>query len=117
MTTRTIVVLLPAGSAAVPLTLPGAQVRRYRDAAELRELLRAADEAFVLCSDGLPRPDADALAVLIRELGRTVIEVRGERWDGASPSPLSAACRGVISGFGLAGVRAAVALLQREAVA
>ena len=114
MTTRTVVVLLPAGSAEAFRLAFGGQARRYRDAAEIREVLSGADHAFVLCSDGLADKDALGLAALIRELGRTVIEVRGEPWDGASPSPLSAACRGVISGFGLAGVRAAAALFQRE---
>ena len=116
MMTRTIVVLVPAGSAEALGGAFGGQVRHYRDAAEVREVLSGADHAFVLCGDGLAEKDALGLAALIRELGRTAIEVRGEPWDGVSASPLSAACRGVISGFGLAGVRAAAALLLREAV-
>ena len=42
----------------------------------------------------------------------TCIEVRSARWDGTSPSPLSAACRGVISGFGTRAIATAVSLVS-----
>ena len=52
------------------------------------------------------------IADAIRIVNITAIEVRCDRWDGFTPSRLSAACRGVISGFGMAGVPAALAILR-----
>lgn len=69
----------------------------------------------VLVSDGLAAGTESVVAAAIRLRGQPVIEVRAGRWDGVSPSPLSAACRGVISGFGVAGVTAAAHLLASEA--
>ena len=63
-------------------------------------------------SDGLSAADEATIADAVRARTGQTIEVRSERWDGETPSPLSAACRGVISGFGAAGaVRAIEALL------
>jgi hypothetical protein len=52
------------------------------------------------------------VASAVTASGRPCIEVRSERWDGESPSPLSAACRGVISGFGVDAARQAAAALE-----
>lgn len=83
--------------------------------AEVAEALRtAAFDAAVLVSDGFHAAGIELAAEAARSCGRPVIEVRRERWDGHSPSPLSGACRGVISGFGTDGVRAAVELLWSE---
>ena len=74
--------------------------------------LKATDAPAVIVSDGMDIEDLEALAIVVRERPGQCIEVRFERWDGESPSPLSAACRGVISGFGPNGVRQAVAVLS-----
>ena len=70
--------------------------------------------AFVIWSDELNPGETDGLAEAVRASGKRCIEVRAERWDGRTPSPLSAACTGVISGFGANGVRAAITLLSTE---
>ncbi len=114
MTERAVVILLPGSAAGTLAATAGTTVRLYRDVSELRAALEDGDGPFVLCSDGLDPVELTAAAALIGELGLSVVEVRSERWDGASPSPLSAACRGVVSGFGPAGVAAAAALLRRE---
>ena len=68
----------------------------------------------MLASDGLAPAGEAAVAAAIVRAGVRVIEVRAARWDGRTHSALSAACRGVISGFGIvAGVKAAVALTPR----
>jgi 3-dehydroquinate dehydratase len=93
---------------------PGVTVVGYSTVREAVEGLQTPADAAVLYS-GLPPESQPALAAAVREGGRPVIEVRGERWDGETQSELSAACRGVISGFGFGGVAAAIALLGREA--
>ena len=72
-------------------------------------------DAAVLVSDRFTADEIAQIAGAIATLGKPVIEVRSTRWDGESPSPLSAACRGVIAGFGDAGAAAAVRLLQTQA--
>lgn len=55
---------------------------------------------------------ADEIATLEKHLladgERRCIAVLARKWDGFEPVPLVAACRGIISGFGLAGVAAAL---------
>jgi hypothetical protein len=84
------------------------------DAASLAEAVRAGSRPLVLISDGLDAAGLEALAAAVGESGRPCIEVRSERWDGQSPSPLSAACRGVIAGFGVAAAHQAAALLATQ---
>jgi len=67
---------------------------------------------FVIWADAVSVEDIPRLVDAVIASGRPCIEVRAERWDGRTPSPLSAACNGVISGFGVSGVRAACALLR-----
>lgn len=105
---RQLIVVAPA-SAAGGLALQGAALRLYHTASEAAAALQAPGwDAAVLLSDAIPPAEEPALATAVRAAGRPVIEVRRERWDGETWSPLTAVCRGVISGFGLAGVAAAV---------
>ncbi len=106
-----ILVLFPEGS--LPAELPAVvEAVAYAGADGLANGLARDFAAAVLVSDGLLADDLEQAAEAVRGCGRPVIEVRSERWDGATSSPLSAACRGVISGFGPAGVQAAVALAR-----
>lgn len=73
--------------------------------------LRASDAPAVVVTDGLDAEDLDSLTNAIRERGAPCIEVRMVRWDGETQSPVSGACRGVVSGFGMDGVGRAVELL------
>ena len=108
-------VLAPAQAAATISVHPGIEVVIYSSGHEAAATLARSAFAAILVSDGLAESElADVATAVAGRTGR-VIEVRAERWDGASFSPLSAACRGVISGFGSAGVAAALALLEREA--
>lgn len=90
---------------------PGAEGVALGHAADLSNATRAFD-ALVIASDGFAAEAIETLAAAVREDGRQCIEVRADRWDGQSPSPLSAACRGVISGFGDGGVLAAVRVIS-----
>jgi len=107
-----VLVLAPPGALAAP---PGARLVACQGAREVAAALAVGREPAVLLSDGLDEAGQQTVAAAVRASGRPVVEVRGVRWDGETQSPLSAACRGVISGFGNAGVAAAVALIEREA--
>ena len=105
-------VILPPGAA--PLSLPdGVEVRHCATAAEITAALTAATGDVVLCVGGLGEDPGVADAV--SGVDGTVIQVELESWDGETHSPVSAACAGVIAGFGTAGIVAAVALLSARA--
>jgi len=99
-----VAVIVPAGMAAGGATV-------YATLGEVLAALRGEGPA-VVCTDGLGGGWLEAVAAAIRERAGPVIEVRSERWDGVTHSPVSAACRGVISGFGASGVAAAVGVLS-----
>ncbi|MFN0095744.1 MAG: hypothetical protein ACKVVT_13330 [Dehalococcoidia bacterium] len=112
-----ILVIVPQEIAHDAVSDPAVKVRGYRTFQDVLAALGAPADAVVLLSDLVPETNRMIIAGAVKQGGRPVIEVRSERWDGESDSPLSAACRGVISGFGLAGIEAAVALLRRERAA
>jgi hypothetical protein len=109
-----VLVIAPAGAPGLPSTI-GAAVVEYATPAEAVEALTGATGPVVLWSDGLPAGSLDEVATAVRAASSPCIEVRGERWAGFTHSPLSGASRGVIAGFGAAGVVAAVDLLASEA--
>lgn len=112
-----ITVYIPAEVTWLGPLSPSTEMVRFAAAAEVVWALASGGGPVVLLSDGLTASDVAAIADAVRRSSRAVIEVRSERWDGQTESELSAACRGVISGFGLDGIAAAVALLEREAAA
>lgn len=73
--------------------------------------LKAASMPAIVCTDGLAPEDLVPLAAAISTHAAPCIEVRAAAWDGESESPVAAVCRGVISGFGMNGVRRATELL------
>jgi hypothetical protein len=93
----------------------GARIVGYGTADEAVAALGAAAGPAVLWSDGIAADRLEEAAGAVRGRSGAVIEVRGEGWDGETFSPLSAACRGVISGFGAAGVSEALRLLASMA--
>ncbi|KAA0226618.1 hypothetical protein EDM76_12805 [bacterium] len=105
-----ILVLAPEGMATDPVA--GCDVVACRSVGEIARALAGEFAAAVLVSDGLPAADLEQAAGVVRACRFPVIEVRSERWDGTAYSPLSAACRGVISGFGAAGIVAAAGLAR-----
>jgi 3-dehydroquinate dehydratase len=107
-----VLVLAPLGAHVPPNARRALRIARYRNAPDLIAALAGTFECAVLWSDGLHGSELEAVATAVRECERPVIEVESERWDGFSHSPLSAACKGVISGFGFAGVEAAAHLLR-----
>ncbi len=107
-----VLVLVPTGT--TPGEWPaGCDVVTYSGADDVGSALAGTFDAAVVMSDGIPDASLAVVAAAVSACGRPAIEVRSERWDGASHSPLSAACRGVISGFGMAGIREAVKALDR----
>ena len=75
--------------------------------------MAASADEVVLISDGCSEPLRSELAALVRAMDVRVIEVRGGAFDDHG-NPLSAACAGVVAGFGVeAGLKAALGALQR----
>jgi 3-dehydroquinate dehydratase len=105
-----VIVAAPREISGLPVS---AEVAWLADVSRMESVLNE-HEAAVLVSDGFDDVASGRLAEVIGQTGRGVIEVRAQRWDGETPSPVSAACRGVISGFGDAGILAAVRLLLSE---
>jgi hypothetical protein len=62
----------------------------------------------VVVLDDLSEAEAVALQGMLADSARASIAVLLRRWDGFEPLPLAASCRGIISGFGIAGVGAAI---------
>lgn len=110
-----ITLLVPLALGVPPEFAERAVVVRYTTVADIQAAMASGTGPVVLLSDGLSDSNVTTAADAVRAAAMTVIEVRSERWDGASYSELSAACRGVISGFGADGILAALALLEREA--
>lgn len=105
-----LIVIIPAAAPA-PAFPAGATVVRWVDVATLLSALeRDGASPCILVTDGLHADTEAAVAGAVRAREGTVIEVRSARWDGETASPVSAACRGVISGFGLRGLEVAVSL-------
>ena len=105
-----VLILLPAGATPPPLP-EGVDIRTCATATEVVAALAAATGDVVLCLDGSGGDTAEVAAAAAAVDG-TVIEVKQGAWDGETPEAVSAACAGVIAGFGIAGVSAAVALLR-----
>ena len=105
----TVLVLVPQGAdVSVPA---GTRFASFADADAAAAALAAHEGPAVILSDSLDAAGAESVAKAVRSGGHPVIEVRSERWDGTTWSPLSAACRGVIAGFGTRAVTAAVTIL------
>ena len=104
-----VLVLVPVGWAG-PAGEGQGELIEYQGWREAVSRLRADPRPAVLWSDRLSQSDLPTVAAAVRLRQAPVIEVRAARWDGETPSSLSAACRGVISGFAEAGIGAAVRL-------
>ncbi|GAB4331029.1 MAG: hypothetical protein Kow0010_16180 [Dehalococcoidia bacterium] len=121
---RRVLVIVPEGAvdeaeerARADVSLLELYFAAYNAARSVADELRSDFDAAVLMTDAVPPADADVVAKAVKRAARPVIEVQGRRWDGMESSPISAACRGVISGFGVDGVVAAVRLLEQDAAA
>lgn len=67
------------------------------------------EDGAVIVLDALNVDEIATLEKLLLAAGeRRCIAVLARKWDGFEPVPLAAACRGIISGFGVAGVTAAL---------
>lgn len=109
-------VIVPHGSLPADGSLgAGCQVVEWHVPDDIIRALGSRDEevaAVVLGSDGLADTALPGVIAAIADCGLPVVEVRGAQWDGFAPSPLAAACKGVISGFGITGVWAAAEALR-----
>lgn len=74
--------------------------------------LAAEVTGVVLMTDGLPETALTSVIQSVQACGIPVVEVRGSQWDGLTPAPLAAACKGFISGFGIEGAWAAAEALR-----
>lgn len=92
---------LPAGSVLVP----------FETVVDAVVALKATTLPAVVCTDGLAPEDLPSLAAAIAAHPASCVEVRAAAWDGESGSPVAAACRGVVSGFGARSLCRAAELL------
>lgn len=108
-----VLVLLPlAELQALGAPPAGAVLAPYANVVDAVVALRASSAPAVLWSDGVGEDGYEAVAAALRDRRGPCIEVRSQPWDGQAHSAISAACRGVISGFGAAGVGAALSVLS-----
>jgi hypothetical protein len=106
-----VLVLLPA--ACEPgLAWPGAEVHRYSSALDIPGLLATCPMPAILVRDGIPPDHADRIAEVIRAHPAPVIAVAKAPWDGETPDPIAAACRGIVAGFGLRAIDRLLELLR-----
>ncbi|GIW13733.1 MAG: hypothetical protein KatS3mg062_1172 [Tepidiforma sp.] len=104
-----VLVILPA-DAPQELAWPGAEVHRYRSPLDIPGILRGSALPVILVRDRIPPEHSGAVAEAVRAHPADVIAVGSAPWDGATPDPLAAACRGIVSGFGYGAVARLVAL-------
>lgn len=104
--------IVPAGCLEEIGHIPGTVMLTYGNSLDLVVTLRATANPAVIWSDDVDEESLEAVAAAVRGREGACIEVRNKRWDGQSFSPLSASCRGVISGFGAGGLAAAAGLLH-----
>lgn len=90
----------------------GVIVVHYTTVDDLCQVIAEGASAFVLVSDSIADTELTRVAGAVNQSGTPCIEVRSEPWDGTTFSPLSAACRGVISGFGIAAIPHAIDVLR-----
>ena len=107
-----VALLIPKARSAGVAVIPGAVLLTYETAVDLVVSLRATSNPAVIWSDGLDQDALEAVAAAVRDRQGECIEVRSQGWDGETFSPLSAACRGVISGFGDRGLAAAATIAR-----
>lgn len=108
-----VLVLIPRAAGTV--TLPeGVMLVPFHTAFDAAISLRASNAPAVLVTDGLDAEDLDTLAAAIKDRSGVCVEVRLSGWDGETHSPVSGACRGVISGFGADGVVRGVEWMGRQ---
>lgn len=111
---RTLLVIAPQSLLEACPSVPGVVRVAWASPADVITALRANPHPAVVVPTGLPPAGLDEVAAAVRAHPAPCIEVQEGRWDGESHSTLSAACRGVIAGFGAAGITRAVEALAAE---
>lgn len=109
-----LLVLVPHDFEVPPQLWERAAILPYGSADDLVAALAQSHDGAAVVTDALPESSLERVAAAIRASSQPCVEVRSGRWDGESFSPVSAACRGVISGFGPNGLLAAASLLEGE---
>ena len=110
-----VLILIPAEQAAALPHIDGGVLVPFTSTLDVVVSLKASPLPAVLCTDTIPAEESDAVVTALRERTAPCIEVRLYPWDGESHSPISAVCRGVISGFGPNAVARAAEFLSSEA--
>ena len=108
-----VLVLIPASEAPSLPQIDGAVLVPFTSTLDVVVSLKASPLPAVICTDTIPPDEGESVVTAIRDRAGSCVEVRLAPWDGESHSPISAACRGVISGFGVQGVVRAVELLAQ----
>jgi hypothetical protein len=98
-----VLVILPADAPA-DLAWPGAELHRYRSALDIPGILRSSPLPAILIRDRVEHAHAAKVAEALRAHPAPVIAVSTAPWDGETPDPIAAACRGIVAGFGYGAV-------------
>lgn len=107
-----VLVIVPAEVAEHLPVIPGGTIVPVTSTLDIVVSLKASPLPAVVCTDIISDGEAESVAAAIRDRTAPCIEVRLAAWDGESHSPIGAACRGVISGFGPRGVARAAEFLS-----
>lgn len=94
-----VLVILPAGAPA-DLAWPGAEVHRYRSPLDIPGILRGSPLPAILVRDHIEAAHAAPVVEALRAHPAPVVAVSTTPWDGETPDPIAAACRGIVAGFG-----------------
>jgi len=105
-----VLVLVPR-SLAAPALPESAALVHFHTVVDAVVALRASEAPAILVTDGLDPEDLDSLAAVLRGRAAPCLEVRLAAWDGETHSPVSGVSRGVLSGFGEAGIRRGIEFL------
>lgn len=111
-----VLVIVPAEAIAALPPLPATTLVPVTSTLDVVVSLKASPLPAVICTDTIAGEEAESVAAAIRERAAPCVEVRLAGWDGESHSPVSAVCKGVISGFGPAGVLRAAQYLRDVAL-
>lgn len=102
---------------AITVVAAASQVEQLRRATQGSATVVACDawqptDMSVVWVDGLSATELEQLGAVLVSTGMRPVVVLGARWAGFEPVPLAPLARGVISGFGVAGVHAAISTLS-----
>ncbi len=106
-----VLVLIPHHAPA-DLDWPGVELHRYTSPLDIPGILANCPLPALLFRDDLEAAHAGRVADAIRAHPAPVIIVSARPWDGETPDPVAAVCRGVVAGFGYRAIDRVLEILR-----